>query len=217
MGTTVLLEEARKHKVDKFVFASSSSVYGGNKKVPFSETDNVDNPYSPYAATKKCCEVIASNYHHITGMHIAGLRFFTVYGPRNRPDMAIYNFAKDIQSGKEITIYGTGDEIKRDWTYVDDVVAGTLAALDNVEKFGFEVFNLGNSNPVSLSYFVGLLEKELGQKANITRAPLPIGDVPITYADPTKAKKMLGWEPKTPIEAGMKKFAQWFKGNKIIV
>lgn len=211
VGTTVLLELARQEGIDKFVFASSSSVYGGNRKVPFSETDNVDNPYSPYAATKKACEVLGSNYHHIAGMHVVALRFFTVYGPRNRPDMAIYRFAQDISDGKEIVLYGAGDEIKRDWTFVDDVVTGTIAALDSVEKFGFEVFNLGGSNPVSLPYFVGLLEQELGKKAVVTRVPLPVGDVPITYADPMKAKQLLGWEPKTPIEEGVKKFVEWFK------
>ncbi len=211
VGTTVLLELAREHKIDKFVFASSSSVYGGNKKVPFSETDNVDNPYSPYAATKKACEIIASNYHHVANMHIIALRFFTVYGPRNRPDMAISKFANDILNGKEIKVVGAGDEIKRDWTYVDDIVTGIMKSLDSVEKFGFEVFNLGGSKPVSVPYFVGLLEKALGKKAKITRIPLPVGDVPITYSDPSKAKKLLGWEPTTSVEEGIKKFVAWLK------
>jgi UDP-glucuronate 4-epimerase len=212
VGTSNLLEACRKHGILHFVLASSSSVYGGNKKVPFSEEDRVDNPYSPYAATKKSCEVLAANYHHVAGMHVAALRFFTVYGPRNRPDMAIYTFAQKITSGKEITLYGKGDEIKRDWTFVGDIVDGTIKALDNVEKFGFEIINLGNSKPVSVMYFVSLLEKALGKKAITKRAPLPMGDVPITYADTSKAKKLLGWEPATSIENGVKQFARWFKG-----
>ncbi len=212
VGTSNLLEACRKHGVLHFVLASSSSVYGGNKKVPFSEEDRVDNPYSPYAATKKSCEILAANYHHVAGMHIVALRFFTVYGPRNRPDMAIYTFAQKITSGKEITLYGKGDEIKRDWTFVGDIVDGTIKALDNVEKFGFEIINLGNSKPVSVMYFVSLLEKALGKKALTKRAPLPMGDVPITYADTSKAKKLLGWEPATSIENGVKQFARWFKG-----
>jgi UDP-glucuronate 4-epimerase len=211
VGTANLLEACRKHNILNFVFASSSSVYGGNKKVPFSEEDRVDNPYSPYAATKKSCEVLASNYHHVAGMRIVALRYFTVYGPRNRPDMAIYTFAQKIKEGKEITLYGKGDEIKRDWTFVGDIVEGTIKALDNVEKFGFEIINLGNSKPVSVAYFVSLLEKALGKKAITKRAPLPVGDVPITYADSRKAKKLLGWEPVTPIEDGVEQFAQWFK------
>src|SRR5574341_2217288 len=212
VGTTNLLEACRKHGILDFVFASSSSVYGGNKKVPFSEEDRVDNPYSPYAATKKSCEVLAANYHHVAGMRIVALRYFTVYGPRNRPDMAIYTFAEKIKNGKEIILYGKGDEIKRDWTYIADIVDGTIKALDNVEKFGFEIINLGNSKPVPATYLVALLEKAIGKKAKTKRAPLPMGDVPITYADATKAKKLLNWEPMTPIEQGVKKFAAWFKG-----
>jgi UDP-glucuronate 4-epimerase len=210
-GTANLLEACRKHGIRNFVMASSSSVYGGNKKVPFSEEDRVDNPYSPYAATKKSCEVIASNYHHITGMHIIALRYFTVYGPRNRPDMAIYKFAESIMQEKEITLYGKGDEIKRDWTFVADIVDGTIKALDNVEKFKFEIINLGNSHPVSVAYFVSVLEKSLGKKAKTKRAQLPVGDVPITYADTSKAKRLLEWQPTTPIEKGVPKFAKWFK------
>jgi len=214
VGTSNLLEACRSLDIKNFVFASSSSVYGGNKKVPFSEDDRVDNPYSPYAATKKSCEVLAANYHHTSGMHIAALRYFTVYGPRNRPDMAIYRFAENIVNGKEVTLYGKGDDIKRDWTFVTDIVTGTIAALDKVDKFDFEIINLGNSNPVSISYFVSLLEKELGKKAKTRRASLPVGDVPITYADVSKAKKLLGWQPKTPIEQGIKLFVDWFRKHK---
>ncbi len=213
VGTTNLLEACKKHGILHFVFASSSSVYGGNKKVPFSEEDRVDNPYSPYAATKKSCEVIAANYHHIAGMRIAALRYFTVYGPRNRPDMAIYTFAEKIRDGKEITLYGKGDEIKRDWTFVADIVDGTIKAIDAVNKFGFEIINLGNAKPVPVTYLVALLEKSLGKKAKTKRAGLPTGDVPITYADTSKAKRILNWEPTTTIEEGVKKFTKWFKGR----
>lgn len=210
VGTANILEGAKEAGVKHLIIASSSSVYGGNDKVPFSETDRVDNPYSPYAATKKSCEVIASNYHHLHGMNIAMLRYFTVYGPRNRPDMAIYKFAKKIQNGDEITLYGKGDDIKRDWTYVADIVSGTLAALDKIDGMGFEIINFGNSTPVSLTHFVNTLEKSLDKKTTITRAPLPPGDVPITYADTSKAKQLLNWEPTTPVEEGIPAFVEWF-------
>jgi len=210
-GTANLLEMARKHGIKNIVFASSSSVYGGNKKVPFHEKDRTDYPYSPYAATKKACEILAANYHHMTGMHIVALRYFTVYGPRNRPDMAIYTFSKKISNGEEITIYGEGDEIKRDWTYIADIVEGTMTALDKIEQFDFEIFNLGGSKTVAVEYLVQLLEKELGEKVEIKRGKLPPGDVPITFADTSKAKQLLGWESKVPIEEGVKLFVEWFK------
>ncbi len=212
VGTTNILEAARQFNIKHVVFASSSSVYGGNKKVPFSEEDRVDNPYSPYAATKKACEVIAANYHHISGMHIAALRYFTVYGPRNRPDMAIYSFADSIVRDKEITLYS--GNIKRDWTFVADIVKGTIAALDKIEDIDYEIINLGNSKPVALDYFVKLLEKTLGKKAIIRRKPLPVGDVPITFADVRKAKKLLGWKPTTSIEKGIPQFLKWFRQHK---
>ena len=213
-GTATILEAARTHGVKDVVFASSSSVYGGNTKVSFSEEDNVDNPYSPYAATKRTCEILGANYNHVAGMHIVALRFFTVYGPRNRPDLAIFKFSEGIEQEKEITIYGTDDEIKRDWTFVGDTVNGILAALDNCGKMGFEIINLGNANPISVTYLVRLLEKELGKKAKIKRAPLPVGDVPITSADVSKAKRLLDWEPKTPIEQGIKEFVKWYKSQQ---
>lgn len=214
LGTTVLLDAANKAGVKDFVFASSSSVYGGNKKVPFSEQDNVSNPYSPYAATKRACELIASTYHRLHGTRIAALRYFTVYGERNRPDMAIYTFAQAITDGKEITLYGEGEDIKRDWTYIADIIAGTLAALDNSEKLGFDIINIGNNTPVPVQRLVELLEHELGKKATIKRAPLPAGDVPITYADTSKAKQLLNWQASTPIEDGVKRFVRWFKEHK---
>ncbi len=216
LGTANILEAARKSGVKNVVLASSSSVYGGNKKVPFSEEDRVDHPYSPYAATKKSCEVIADNYNHIAGMNIVALRYFTVYGPRNRPEMAIYKFAESIDKGKEITLYGKGSEVKRDWTHVTDIVNGTIKALDKVEKFSFEIINLGNSKPIALNYLVWLLEREIGKKAKIRRAGLPKGDVPITYADIRKAGKILAWKPKIPIEKGVKNFINWYKRHKVL-
>ncbi len=210
-GTAVIFELARKHGVKNIVFASSSSVYGGNTKVPFSEVDSVNNPLSPYAATKRACELLASNYNHIANMHIIALRFFTVYGPRNRPDLMMFKLAKNISENSGTIVYGSADEIKRDWTFIEDIVDGILQALDNVEKFGFEIFNLGNSHPVPVVYLVELLEKELGKKAIIKRAPLPLGDVPVTFADISKAEHLLGWKPKTSIEQGVKEFVSWFR------
>jgi len=214
VGTTNILEGARQAGVKHIVAASSSSVYGGNTNVPFNENDRVDNQYSPYAATKKSCEVIASTYHHLFNMHISMLRYFTVYGPRNRPDMAAYKFTNKILNGEDITLYGKPGEIKRDWTFVSDIAAGTIAALDNIERFGFEIINLGNSKPVALSDFVETLEKELGTKATIKRASLPPGDVPITYADSTKAKQLLDWESQTTLPEGIAALAAWFKEHK---
>lgn len=209
LATAILLEECEKRGIRDFVFASSSSVYGGNTKVPFSEDDRVDNQVSPYAATKRSCELIANTYAQ-KGMRTAGLRFFTVYGPRNRPDMAIYQFAKSILDGKPIKVFGEGDEVRRDWTYVSDIVEGTIAALDNVHRFRCEMFNLGNCRPTPVMELVHLLEENLGKKAVVERAPLPVGDVLQTYADTGKAKRLLGWEQKTPLETGVRKFAEWF-------
>ena len=212
LATTILLDECEKQGIDKFVFASSSSVYGGNTKVPFSEEDRVDNQVSPYATTKRSCELIANTYAQ-KGMRIAGLRFFTVYGPRNRPDMAIYQFARNISEGKPIKVFGQGDEVRRDWTYVSVIVDGIMASLDNVHKFKCEMFNLGNCRPTPVMELVKLLEDNLGKKAVVERAPLPVGDVLQTYADTSKAKRLLGWEQKTPLEAGVKEFVNWFKTN----
>lgn len=209
LATTILLEECEKRGIRDFVFASSSSVYGGNTKVPFSEEDRVDNQVSPYAATKRSCELIANTYAQ-KGMRTAGLRFFTVYGPRNRPDMAIYQFARSISEGKTIKVFGKGDEVRRDWTYVSDIVEGTIAALDNVHRFRCEMFNLGNCRPTPVMELVRLLEENLGKSAVVERAPLPVGDVLQTYADTSKAKRLLGWEQKTPLEAGVRKFVEWF-------
>ncbi len=213
-GTINLLELAKEFGIKNFVCASSSSVYGAANKIPFNEDDNTDRPLSPYAASKKACEIYCYNYSYLCDLSVTCLRYFTVYGPRNRPDMAIYKFADDIVNGKEITLYGTGDEIKRDWTFVADIVEGTLRALDFENKSKFEIINIGNNTPVPVTKLVALLEKELGKKAKMKRAPLPTGEVPITYADTNKIKKLLNWQPTTPIEEGVKHFVKWFKEHK---
>ncbi len=207
-GTLHILELARKHGVKKLVFASSSSVYGANKKVPFSEDDRTDRPISPYGATKKAGELLCHSYHSLYSMDIACLRFFTVYGERGRPDMAPYKFTKLISEGKEIEVYGDG-RTKRDYTYVADIVQGVAAALDR--ELGYEIINLGNSNTVELQYLIGLIEKETGKKARIKEMPMQPGDLPVTYADITKARRLLGFSPRTKIEAGIKKLVAWYR------
>ncbi|MBE7507719.1 MAG: GDP-mannose 4,6-dehydratase [Planctomycetia bacterium] len=205
-GTNVILETMRKLGMKKLVFASSSSVYGNIKKVPFSETDVVDNPISPYAATKKAGELICHAYHHLFGMDITCLRFFTVYGARQRPDLAIHKFAKLILAGKSIPVFGDGS-MMRDHTYIDDIIAGVVAAIDHCG--GYKIYNLGESRPVSLSDLIAAIERAVGKKAMIERLPLQPGDVHQTYADVSRAKAELGYEPSTEIEAGLAKFAQW--------
>jgi len=210
-ATINLLQLATEFGVKNFVCASSSSVYGGNKKVPFEETDVTDHPLSPYAASKKACEIYCYNYSYLADLNVTCLRYFTVYGPRNRPDMAIYKFATAIANDKEITLYGEGDEVKRDWTFVDDIVKGTIKALDASDKHKFEIMNIGNNTPVPVTYLVQLLEKELGKTAKIRRGKLPQGDVLITFADTDKITKLLDWKPTTSIEEGVKHFVKWFK------
>lgn len=207
-GTMVLLEAAKKHKTDKFIFASSSSVYGNNEKVPFSEGDNVDFPISPYAATKKGCELICHTYHHLYNMPMTCLRFFTVYGPRQRPDLAIHKFTRLIEEGKAIEIYGDGS-MMRDFTYIDDIIDGVTASIERC--CGFNIYNLGESRPISVSELVSEIEKALGKKAIIEHLPLQPGDVDRTYADVAKAIDELGYEPKTLIEDGLAKFVAWFR------
>jgi len=191
-GTMVLLEAANKHKVGKFIFASSSSVYGNNEKVPFSEDDNVDFPISPYAATKKACELICHTYHHLYGIDLTCLRFFTVYGPRQRPDLAIHKFSKLIEQDKPIPVYGDGS-MMRDFTYIDDIIEGIIAAMNKCE--GFNIYNLGESQPISVNDLIGEIEKALGKKAAREYIPLQPGDVNRTFADITKAARELGFHP----------------------
>jgi UDP-glucuronate 4-epimerase len=207
-GTTVLLEAVKKHNVKKFIFGSSSSVYGNNEKVPFSEDDNVDFPISPYAATKKAGELICHTYHHLYDIDITCLRYFTVYGPRQRPDLAIHKFSSLIEEDKAIPVYGDGS-MMRDFTYIDDIIDGTIAALEKCS--GFNIYNLGESRPVSVNDLVAQLEKALGRKAVKEYQPVPPGDVERTYADVTKAMRELGYSPSTTIEEGLKKFVAWLR------
>jgi UDP-glucuronate 4-epimerase len=206
-GTVNLLEAARLHGVRKIIIASSSSVYGVNAKVPFSEADPIFSAISPYAASKLACEALGHVYHHVYGMDIVMLRFFTVYGPRQRPDLAIHKFAQLISAGKPIPVFGDGSTA-RDYTYVTDTVDGVIACTQ--QKFGFEIFNLGESQTVKLSYLIELLEKSLGRKAVIDRQPPQPGDVPITFANIDKARARLNYNPKVKIEDGIPRFVEWF-------
>ncbi len=211
-GTRNLLELAKEFKIKNFVFGSSSSVYGTNTKIPFSEIDKTENQISPYAKTKKAAELLCKEYHDNFNLDITCLRFFTVYGPRGRPDMAIYKFTKLINEGKEIEVYGN-TKSKRDYTFVTDIVDGILSALK--ENLGFEIINLGDSNPIEIKYLIGLIEQELNQKAKIKVIKEQRGDVDITYAEISKAKKLLGYEPKIKIEQGIKLFVKWFKKEAV--
>ncbi|MEO6181833.1 MAG: SDR family NAD(P)-dependent oxidoreductase [Verrucomicrobiota bacterium] len=210
-GTVNVLEAARLNGIKKITIASSSSVYGVNAKVPFSEADPIFSAISPYAASKLACESLGHVYHHIYGMDVAMLRFFTVYGPRQRPDLAIHKFAELITAGKPIPVFGDGSSA-RDYTFVTDTVEGILAC--TMKEFGFEIFNLGESQTVTLSYLIELLESVLGKKAIIERKPLQPGDVPITFADISKAKAKLGYNPQVKIEQGIPKFVKWFRSKE---
>ncbi len=207
-GTLVILEMARHFNVKDVVFASSSSVYGGNKKVPFSESDVVDNPVSLYAATKKYDELMAYTYHHLYGLNCTGLRFFTVYGPFGRPDMALFKFVKAITEDQPIDVYNHGN-MKRDFTYIDNITSGVLAAID--KPFPYEVINLGNNRTVELHYFIELIEKDLGKEAKKNMMDMQPGDVLETHADIEKAKSLLGYNPGNDVEEGIKKFIDWYK------
>jgi UDP-glucuronate 4-epimerase len=208
-GTLNLLELAREYGVKQFVFGSSSSVYGINAKVPFSEEDPIRQPISPYAATKAAGELICHTYSHLYGIRCVCLRFFTVYGARQRPDLAIHKFAKLITEGRAIPVFGDGTT-RRDYTYIDDIIAGVRAAID-YQQSDYEVFNLGESQTVELSRLITLLEKELDLDALIDRQPMQPGDVPQTFADITKARRLLGYDPQTKIEDGIKRFVEWFR------
>jgi UDP-glucuronate 4-epimerase len=190
-------------------------VYGVNAKVPFAEADPIAQPISPYAATKAAGELFCHTYSHLYGLPVVCLRFFTVYGPRQRPDLAIHKFAKLITAGKPIPVFGDGST-ERDYTYVGDIVEGLLAALD-YDKSRFEILNLGNSRTVSLARLISLLEEALGQQAVIDRQPLQPGDVPRTFADTSRARELLGYAPNTPIELGIERFAAWFKAHAAAV
>jgi UDP-glucuronate 4-epimerase len=207
-GTVVLLEAARTAGIKKFIFASSSSVYGNNEKVPFSETDNVDNPISPYAATKKAGELICYTYSHLYNMNITCLRFFTVYGPRQRPDLAIHKFARLIEQGKTIPVFGDGS-MERDFTYIEDIIDGVVASMKQCQ--GYHIYNLGESRPVRLDVLIAELEKALGKKAMIDRQSEQPGDVKRTFADVKNAMCDLGYQPKTQFADGVKHFVAWMR------
>jgi len=209
-GTIHLLELARTHKMEQFVFASSSSVYGGNEKTPFHEDDRICRTVSPYAATKYSGELICYTYHHLYGIPTTCLRFFTVYGPRQRPEMAIHKFTRLIYDRKPIPFFGDGDTA-RDYTYIDDIINGVVASIDR--PYPFEVFNLGESFVVKLSELVELLQEVTGRKAEISRMPFQPGDVEITYADVSKARKLLNYEPRTSIRDGLREFTRWFEAG----
>ena len=203
-GFIHILEEARVNNINHIVYASSSSVYGLNKKVPFSETDPIATPNSPYATSKMAMELYAKTYSQLYNISLIGLRFFTVYGPRGRPDMAPYKFLKAISEGQSIKKYGDGST-SRDYTYIDDIVSGVVAALDNKKGMQCEVYNLGNSSPVSLNQFIELCEKVTEKNALYEQLGDQLGDVPHTYADISKAKRDLDYEPKTSLEEGLRK------------
>ena len=211
-GTTNLLELARQHEVTQFVFGSSSSVYGENKKVPFSEDDPIFNPISPYAATKAAGELLCHTYSHLYGLRTICLRFFTVYGARQRPDLAIHKFAKLIDAVKSIPVFGDGTT-RRDYTYIDDIISGVRAAID-YDRSNYEVINLGESRTVELRELISLLEDALGKKAQIDRQPTQPGDVPQTFADIAKARRLLNYNPQTQIEDGISLFVDWFNKQK---
>ncbi len=207
-GFLNLLEIAREYGVENFVYASSSSVYGSNKKVPFSVDDRVDNPVSLYAATKKANELIAHAYSHLYQIPCTGLRYFTVYGPWGRPDMALFLFTDAILNNRPIDVYNYGD-MKRDFTYIDDIVEGTIAAIDR--PVPYEVFNLGNSKTEQLMELIRILEEELGQEAEKNMMPMQPGDVRQTSADIRKSRDLLGFNPKTSLKEGIKNFVEWYR------
>jgi len=210
-GTIVLLEACKAYKIQNFIFASSSSVYGENQRVPFTEEDLDILPISPYGATKRAGELLCYSYHHLYGMNIGCLRIFTAYGPRQRPEMAIHKFTRLIDRGEKIPIYGDGSS-RRDYTYIDDLIEGILGVI-RYHK-GFEIYNLGESQTTSLIELIKLIEGAFGKKANIEMLELQPGDVSVTYADITKAKRMLKYRPKVKMEEGIKRFVEWYRAQR---
>lgn len=209
-GTLVLLEELRRRPATRLVFASSSSVYGASEAVPFREDVDIHRPVSPYAATKRAGELICYTHHHLYGIPTTCLRFFTVYGPRQRPEMAIHKFVRAALRGEPIPFFGDGSS-RRDYTYIDDIVAGVLRAIDRCE--GYEIYNLGESRTTSLKELVDLVGEVTGRELRLEHLPAQPGDVPITYADVSKARARLGYEPSTPVEAGLRRFVEWYRAE----
>lgn len=227
VGFTNVLECCRHNKVKHLVFASSSSIYGMNEKIPFSVSDNVDHPVSLYAASKKANELMAHTYAHLYGLPCTGLRFFTVYGPWGRPDMAYFSFTKAILEGKPIEVFNYG-KMKRDFTYIDDIIEGVVRVMNIIPQPNpdwdrnnpdpgssyapYKLYNIGNNNPVELIKFIEILENNIGKKAQKNLLPMQQGDVPITYADVDDLTKAVGFKPSTPLEEGIRKFAEWYRG-----
>jgi UDP-glucuronate 4-epimerase len=214
-GTINLLEASRTHGVKRFAFASSSSIYGLSSRVPFNEDDKMVSPASPYGTSKAAAELYCHTYSQLYDFPVAVLRLFTVYGPRQRPEMAIHMFTKMIDSGEEIPVFGDGTS-RRDYTYVSDIVTGIIEVLTSQSR-GFEIFNLGNSHPVTLNYLVCLIEAALSKKAKIKRLPIQLGDMPVTFADISKARDQLGYQPKVTIEEGISLFVEWYLKNNLTV
>jgi UDP-glucuronate 4-epimerase len=212
LGTISMLELARKRSVRGFVFGSSSSVYGDRAEVPFQESDPVASPISPYAATKRAGELLCHTYAHLYGLGVVALRFFTVYGPRQRPDLAIHKFTRLLSRGEALPFFGDGST-RRDYTWVDDIVQGVRAAIDYNASM-HEVINLGESETTELSRLIELLEENLGRRAVVDRQPVQPGDVPVTFADISKARRLLGYAPATKIEDGIPKFVEWFLSSR---
>jgi len=207
-GTQILLRELERRPEVRFVFASSSSVYGANERVPFREDDDIHHPVSPYAATKRAGELLCFTHHHLYGTPIACLRFFTVYGPRQRPEMAIHAFTRRCLAGEPIPFFGDGTT-RRDYTYIDDIVDGVVRALDRAR--GYEIYNLGESRTITLSELVAAIGRECGVEPILDRRPMQPGDVLVTYADISKARRELGYDPRTDLEPGLARFLEWFR------
>ncbi|NNJ11396.1 NAD-dependent epimerase/dehydratase family protein [Chloroflexales bacterium ZM16-3] len=210
-GTVRMLDLARRYEVKSFALASTSSVYGKTEKLPFEEVDRTDRPLSPYAATKKAAEVLAYTFHSLYEMPVNVVRFFTVYGPRGRPDMTPYLFVDKMVRGEPFTLFNGGVDLFRDYTYVDDIVAGVVTAVDR--PLGYEIFNLGNAHPVEMRCFVGLLEQITGHAAIIESRPLPATEPPITFASTEKAQRLLGFAPATAVEVGLERFWAWYRAE----
>ncbi|MEW5948170.1 MAG: GDP-mannose 4,6-dehydratase [Thermodesulfobacteriota bacterium] len=213
-GTLNILELCRKYDVKRFIYGGSSSVYGINNKVPFSEDDDISRPVSPYAATKRANELMCYTYHHLYGIHVTVLRFFTVYGPRQRPEMAIHKFTRLIDEGLEVPLYGDGSS-RRDYTYVDDIIQGVMAARASTAIGPYDIFNLGESRTTELRKLVALIEDALGKKARIKWLPDQPGDVPVTYADISKSKGLLDYNPQVTVEEGVPLFVKWYQEMKV--
>ncbi|RME46983.1 MAG: SDR family NAD(P)-dependent oxidoreductase [Chloroflexi bacterium] len=215
-GTLVLLDAAvgrpatkdQETSVSNFVFASTSSVYGNTTQIPFVETDPCNGPLAPYPASKKAGELLGHAYHHLYGLNFTALRFFTVYGPRGRPDMMAYKVLDNIFFGRQVPVYNNG-QMHRDWTYIDDIVAGVVAAVDR--PLGYEIINLGRGEPVLLADFIRLVEEAAGRPSHLIPRPMPAADIPYTYADVSKARRLLGYTPQTSVEAGVQRFWQWYR------